>query len=99
MGPTAVACRQRRRWIGKLPGGAARLAPASLVPGNGVVCLLEASGAVTIGKRMIGDALAQTAGIQVRAADRLGIDQRDLGHRIEKDGIDDGAFKRGRGAS
>ncbi|MDJ0884543.1 MAG: sigma 54-interacting transcriptional regulator [Desulfobacterales bacterium] len=48
-----------------------------------------------IEKQMIEDALRQTGGIQVRAAERLGINQRSLWHRIKKYRIEAAAFKRG----
>ncbi len=47
-----------------------------------------------IEKQMIEDALQQTGGIQVRAAELLGINQRSLWHRIKKYGIEAAAFKR-----
>ena len=42
---------------------------------------------------MIIDALKQTDGVQVRAADDLGINQRSLWHRIKKYQIDVAALK------
>lgn len=47
----------------------------------------------TIEKQMIEAALRQTAGIQVRAAELMGINQRSLWHRIKKYGIDAAGFK------
>ena len=41
-----------------------------------------------IEKSMIIDALKKTGGIQVRATELLGINQRSLWHRIKKHGID-----------
>ena len=41
-----------------------------------------------IEKSMIIDALRKTGGIQVRATELLGINQRSLWHRIKKHGID-----------
>ncbi len=49
----------------------------------------------TIEKQMIEDALRQTGGIQVRAAELLGINQRSLWHRIKKYRIEAAAFKQG----
>jgi DNA-binding NtrC family response regulator len=44
---------------------------------------------------MIIDALRRTHGIQVRAAELMGINQRSLWHRIKKYGIDATAFRAG----
>ena len=44
-------------------------------------------------KGMIVEALRQTNGVQVRAAKKLGINERSLWHRIKKYGIDVSAFK------
>jgi transcriptional regulator with PAS, ATPase and Fis domain len=48
-----------------------------------------------IEKSMIIDALRRTHGIQVRAAELMGINQRSLWHRIKKYGIDATAFRAG----
>lgn len=47
-----------------------------------------------IEKRLIEDTLKKTGGIQVRAAELMGINQRSLWHRIKKYGIDAAAFKK-----
>jgi DNA-binding NtrC family response regulator len=47
-----------------------------------------------IEKQMIEEALKQTAGVQVRAAKLMGINQRSLWHRLKKFGIDAAAFKK-----
>ena len=44
-------------------------------------------------KGLIIEALRQTSGVQVRAAKRLGINERSLWHRIKKYGIDVAAYK------
>ncbi|MDI6726432.1 MAG: sigma-54 dependent transcriptional regulator [Smithellaceae bacterium] len=46
-------------------------------------------------KGSIIEALNRTAGVQARAADLLGINQRSLWHRIKKHGIDVGSLKKG----
>jgi transcriptional regulator with PAS, ATPase and Fis domain len=48
-----------------------------------------------IEKSIIIDALRRTNGVQVRAAELMGINQRSLWHRIKKYGIDATAFKAG----
>ena len=48
-----------------------------------------------IERQLIEDALRQTGGVQVRAAELLGINQRSLWHRIKKYRIEAAAFKRG----
>ncbi len=48
-----------------------------------------------IEKRLICEALKASAGVQVRAAERLGINQRSLWNRVKKYGIDVGGFKLG----
>jgi len=50
-----------------------------------------------IEKGMIIDALKKTRGVQVRAAELMGINQRSLWHRIKKYQIDAGAFKTNKG--
>jgi transcriptional regulator with PAS, ATPase and Fis domain len=47
-------------------------------------------------KSMIEEALRRTDGVQVRAAELLGINQRSLWHRIKKYEIDVTAFKSSR---
>lgn len=47
-----------------------------------------------IEKQMIENALEKTGGIQVRAAELMGINQRSLWHRIKKYGIDAAVFKK-----
>ena len=44
-------------------------------------------------KGMISEALRETGGVQIRAADVLGINQRSLWHRIKKYSIDAGSYK------
>ncbi len=46
-----------------------------------------------IEKCMIVEALSRTGGVQVRAAEQLGINQRSLWHRVKKFGIDAESFK------
>jgi DNA-binding protein Fis len=46
---------------------------------------------------MIIDALKKTKGIQIRAAELMGINQRSLWHRIKKYQIDAAAFKSDKG--
>ena len=50
-----------------------------------------------IEKGMIIDALKKTNGIQIRAAELMGINQRSLWHRIKKYQIDAAAFKSNKG--
>jgi DNA-binding NtrC family response regulator len=45
-------------------------------------------------KQMIADALQRAGGIQVQAAELLGINPRSLWHRIKKHGIDAASFKK-----
>ncbi len=70
-------------------GGFAGPAAGSTTPPANIDALLQA-----MEKEMIAAALKQTAGIQVRAAELLGINQRSLWHRIKKYGIDAAAFKK-----
>ncbi len=70
-------------------GGLRPPAAGSQGPGAGIDEQLQ-----TFEKQMIEEALQQTAGIQVRAAALLGINQRSLWHRIKKYGIDAAAFKK-----
>jgi len=44
-------------------------------------------------KGLIIEALTRTGGVQVKAAEILGINQRSLWHRIKKHGIDTESFK------
>ncbi len=44
-------------------------------------------------KGLIGEALRETGGVQIRAADMLGINQRSLWHRIKKYDIDAASYK------
>ena len=46
----------------------------------------------TMEKRMIIEALKKAAGVQVRAAEILGIDQRSLWHRVKKHSINAGSY-------
>ncbi|MBU4009489.1 MAG: helix-turn-helix domain-containing protein, partial [Proteobacteria bacterium] len=46
-----------------------------------------------IEKGLIIEAINRTGGVQVRAAELLGINQRSLWHRIKKHGIDVAALK------
>lgn len=46
----------------------------------------------TMEKRMIIEALKKAEGVQVRAAEILGIDQRSLWHRVKKHSIDAGSY-------
>jgi transcriptional regulator with GAF, ATPase, and Fis domain len=47
-----------------------------------------------IEKGLIIEALTRTGGVQVKAAELLGINQRSLWHRIKKYGIDTESFKK-----
>jgi DNA-binding NtrC family response regulator len=49
-----------------------------------------------IEKNMIMEALRQTGGVQVRATELLGINQRSLWHRIKKHNIDVKSIKIGK---
>ncbi len=70
--------------------GGMRLPPdAAAAAAPGLDAQLQA-----IEKQMIAAALQATGGIQVRAAERLGINQRSLWHRIKKYGIDAAVFKK-----
>ena len=46
-----------------------------------------------IERRLICEALKESSGIQVRAAEKLGINQRSLWNRVKKYGIDVGVYK------
>ncbi len=69
--------------------GDIKLAPSDKLAGEGSLDdrLSE------IEKGMIIEAMTRTGGVQVRAAEILGINQRSLWHRIRKYGIDAAALK------
>ncbi len=90
----AVLAENNRIGVNQLPveiSGGSSSTTHVLVDGNEMMKLDEHLD--TIEKNMIIEALSRTGGIQARAAEILGINQRSLWHRVKKFGIDTVALK------